>query len=58
MLFFINSITDKPKWYRKVHEKEVVARWEQETKSLDWSKVGFEHGSMSTKMFEFVSGRW
>jgi hypothetical protein len=55
MLFFVNSITDKPEWYRKVHDEEIVAKWEQEAKALDWGKVGFEHGDMSTKMFEYVS---
>jgi hypothetical protein len=55
MLFFINSITDKPKWYRKVHDKSIVAKWEREAKELDWSKVGLEHGDMSTKMLNYVS---
>jgi hypothetical protein len=55
MLFFVNAITDKPEWYRKVHDKNVVAKWEHEAKGLDWSKVGLEHGDMSTKMFDYVS---
>jgi hypothetical protein len=55
MLFFINSITDKPDWYTKVHNREIVAKWEHEAKALDWGRIGFEHGSMSTKMFEYVS---
>jgi hypothetical protein len=28
---------------------------EEETKGLDWSKVGLERGDMSTNMFEYVS---
>jgi hypothetical protein len=28
MLFFVNTIIDKPEWYRKVHDKDIVAKGE------------------------------
>jgi hypothetical protein len=42
--FLINSITDKSEWYRKVHDEDIVAKWKQEAKEMDWSKAGLEHG--------------
>jgi hypothetical protein len=54
MLFFVDRISDKPDWIRKVHDEEVVAKWKQEAKELDWTKV-FEHGDMTDDMFNYVS---
>jgi hypothetical protein len=54
MLFFINSITDKPEWYKKVHDEDTIAEWEQEAKEMNWEEVHY-YGDMSTKMLEYVS---
>ncbi|KAH7066433.1 hypothetical protein BKA63DRAFT_161543 [Paraphoma chrysanthemicola] len=53
MLFFINEITDKPDWFRKVHDEQILAKWKQEAQDVDWEKIGFMYGGMSDRMFEF-----
>ena len=55
MLFFVNNITDKPDWERKVHETDVIAKWRQEAKSLNWDEAGLPGGDTSDLMFEYVS---
>lgn len=57
MLFFINKITDKPEWFRKVNNEEIVAKWQKEADDLMWESVGIKHGDMSSSMFDQVSGR-
>jgi hypothetical protein len=56
MLCFIDSISDKPDWTRKVHDEKIVSRWKQEAKDLDWDKC-VEGGDFSDKMFAYVSCR-
>jgi hypothetical protein len=56
MLFFIDGISDKPDWTRKVHDENVVSRWRQEAKELDWDKC-VEGGDFSDWMFAYVSCR-
>lgn len=54
MLFLIDRLTDKPDWTRKVHDKDIVNKWKQEAKELDWSKV-IEGGSMTDETLDHVS---
>ena len=54
MLFFVDGITDKPDWTRKVHDEDIVGKWKQEARELDWGKV-IEGGSMTEKMLAYVS---
>lgn len=54
MLFFIDRMTDKPDWTRKVHDEDIVSKWKKEAKELDWNKV-VEGGSMTDKMLAHVS---
>ncbi|KAI8935769.1 hypothetical protein NX059_007289 [Plenodomus lindquistii] len=53
MLFFMNKITDKPQWQRKIHDEEIVAKWKKEAEDLDWEKAGIAHGDMSPDMFKY-----
>ncbi|KAF1845864.1 uncharacterized protein K460DRAFT_406097 [Cucurbitaria berberidis CBS 394.84] len=53
MLFFVNKITDKPDWQRKVQDPAIIAKWKQEVNDLDWTTVVDKNGDMSTKMFEY-----
>jgi hypothetical protein len=55
MLAFINLITDKPDWHRKVFDDETLAKWNTEVMQLDWKKAGVTHGDFSRKMFDYVS---
>ncbi|KAF1929857.1 uncharacterized protein M421DRAFT_60135 [Didymella exigua CBS 183.55] len=52
MLSFIDSISDKPEWTRKVHDEEIVSKWRQETKELDWAGV-VQGGDFSDEMFAY-----
>lgn len=47
MLEFINLITDKPDWDRKVFDEDIVRNWRQEAL--------VDGANFSEKMFEFVS---
>lgn len=52
MLEFMNSITDKPEWERKVFDEEIVGKWRNECKE----KPNVEHDDvfMSEAMFDNV----
>ncbi|KAJ4380321.1 hypothetical protein N0V86_004632 [Didymella sp. IMI 355093] len=52
MLFFIDSISDKPEWTRKVHDEEIVSKWRQEAQGFDWSEV-VQGGDFSDQMFAY-----
>lgn len=53
MLFFVDQISDKPDWTRKVRDEAIVAKWKQEARDMDWSKV-IEGGDMSDQMLAYV----
>ncbi|UPX17825.1 uncharacterized protein EKO05_0008156 [Ascochyta rabiei] len=53
MLFFVNQISDKPGWTRKVNDEEIVAKWKHEAKELDWTKV-VEGGDMTDRMLTYA----
>jgi hypothetical protein len=55
MLAFIDSITDKPDWTRKVFDLDIVAKWKEEALGMDWTKAGIEGGDMTEDMFANVS---
>ncbi|KAF2205071.1 hypothetical protein GQ43DRAFT_363257 [Delitschia confertaspora ATCC 74209] len=50
MLDFINQITDKPEWDRKVFDETIVAKWKREAVIYDATLKDFY---LSEKMFEF-----
>ena len=52
MMAFINEITDKPDWERKVFDEGIVAKWKSEADSQP--RVGRDV-YMSDEMFNFVS---
>ncbi|KAF2433014.1 hypothetical protein EJ08DRAFT_695046 [Tothia fuscella] len=52
MMSFINTISDKPDWDRKVFDDEIVAKWKEE------ASVQLEDGSdvvLSEKMFDYFN---
>lgn len=52
MLEFVNKISDKPEWDRKVFDEVIVAKWEKEAcRYVD----GLRDEYLSTQMFQFVS---
>ena len=36
MLKLVNDLTDKPEWWRKIHDPEIVARWKAEALAMTW----------------------
>lgn len=52
MIEFINSITDKPEWERKVFDEEIVAKWRAEAKAIE--PVEEDDVFMSDAMFDYV----
>lgn len=50
---FVNQITDKPDWERKVFDESIVAKWKEEAKSVELP--GHEGDVfLSDKMFDNV----
>lgn len=52
MLEFMNQITDKPEWERKIFDQDIVAKWEKE--AVQWDENLPEKGDwwLSQKMFD------
>jgi hypothetical protein len=55
MLAFMNTITDKVDWTRKVFNEEIVAKWKEEAMAMKWSKANIRYGDMTESMFVCVS---
>ncbi|KAF2280444.1 uncharacterized protein EI97DRAFT_439458 [Westerdykella ornata] len=53
MLAFMNEITDKPEWTRKVFNESIVKKWKSETMTMDWDKAGIPMGDFSGRMFDY-----
>lgn len=51
MLDFINNITDKPEWERKVFDEAIVAKWREE--GCVWSE-SLDDVYLSSAMFDYV----
>ncbi|KAI8210187.1 hypothetical protein K4K52_012619 [Colletotrichum sp. SAR 10_76] len=37
MMKFINTLSDKPEWWRKVQDDEIAGKWKKEALSMDWT---------------------
>lgn len=55
MLDFINKISDKPEWDRKVFDEAIVSEWRAEATCYD-DKI--EDFYLSEQMFDYVSHCW
>lgn len=51
MLDFVNQITDKPDWHKKVFDEQIVQKWKDEGVRFDEALHDFY---LSEKMFEVV----
>ncbi|KAK8932291.1 hypothetical protein VCV18_000825 [Metarhizium anisopliae] len=51
MLKFMEDITNKPEWWRKVCDPNIAARWKQEVLSLNWAEYR-KHGDFTKNMAE------
>jgi hypothetical protein len=54
MLEFINQVTDKPDWERKVFEKPIIEKWKEEAKQ-EVMISGARDVALSPDMFQYVS---
>jgi hypothetical protein len=52
MMDFINKITDKPEWERKIFDEAIVAKWLEE--GCVWNEDLNDY-YLSTAMFDYVS---
>ncbi|KAG8422980.1 hypothetical protein J3459_009899 [Metarhizium acridum] len=48
MLKFMEDITNKPEWWRKVRDPNIAARWKQEVLGLNWAEYR-KHGDFTYK---------
>ena len=53
MIAFMNEITDKPEWTRKINDEEIVAKWRKEREEKE--KETEPEKALSEKMFDYVS---
>ncbi|KAI8265680.1 hypothetical protein K4K56_005051 [Colletotrichum sp. SAR 10_98] len=37
MMKFINALSDKPEWWRKVQDDEIAGKWKKEALGMDWT---------------------
>ncbi|KAF4898426.1 hypothetical protein CGCVW01_v013638 [Colletotrichum viniferum] len=37
MMKFINALSDKPEWWRKVQDDEIARKWKKEALSMEWT---------------------
>ncbi|KAK1623409.1 hypothetical protein BDP81DRAFT_475680 [Colletotrichum phormii] len=51
MLKFMEDITNKPEWWRKVRDPVVSAKWKEEVLALDWAAYR-SHGDFTKNMAE------
>lgn len=54
MLALIDKLTDKPEWWLKVKNPEIVAKWKAEALSADWTALN-DFAEMSEVVFDQVS---
>lgn len=53
MIAFMNEITDKPDWTRKILDEEIVGKWRVEREAKE--KESEPEKALSEKMFDYVS---
>lgn len=53
MLRLMEEITNKPDWWRKVNDPEIVAKWKKEAVEMPWSEY-VEFGSFNEDMADAV----
>ncbi|KAK1523930.1 uncharacterized protein CCOS01_09017 [Colletotrichum costaricense] len=51
MLKFMEDITNKPEWWRKVRDPVISAKWKKEVQTLDWAAYR-SHGDFTKNMAE------
>lgn len=56
MLDFINQISDKPRWWEKVHDERIVERWRSEAGGGSEERQWNEAECLGRACFDFVSG--
>ncbi|KAF5681277.1 hypothetical protein FHETE_66 [Fusarium heterosporum] len=49
MLKFMDELTDKPRWWLKINDEEIVARWKKEVLAMDW-KSYLKHADFTSAM--------
>lgn len=54
MLKFIEDITNKPEWWLKVRNPEIVAKWKEEVLRMPWSEYQ-RNADFNDKMADSVS---
>ncbi|KAL2884174.1 hypothetical protein SGCOL_000113 [Colletotrichum sp. CLE4] len=51
MLKFMEDITNKPEWWRKVRDPKVANEWKREVLALDWDEYR-RYGDFTENMAE------
>ncbi|KAJ6438835.1 WD40 repeat 2 [Purpureocillium lavendulum] len=51
MLKLVDDLTDKPEWWRKIHDAHITAKWKAEALALDWTAYR-EHADFTPNMVD------
>lgn len=54
MLKLLGDLTDKPEWWRKVHDEVIAGKWKAEALSMDWDAL-HPYADFTPRMFDAVS---
>ncbi|KAI3578651.1 hypothetical protein IWW34DRAFT_737870 [Fusarium oxysporum f. sp. albedinis] len=49
MLKFIDKLSDKPRWWQKINDDEIVTKWKKEALAMDW-KSYLKHADFTSAM--------
>ncbi|TEA18032.1 hypothetical protein C8034_v011241 [Colletotrichum sidae] len=53
MLWFMEEITNKPEWYQKVRNLDIVAKWKDEVMTVDWATLDLKLAHFDQEMFQW-----
>lgn len=54
MLEAVESLTNKPEWWRKIRDPEIAAKWRAEMLTMDW-QLFHQHADFTPNMADAVS---
>lgn len=54
MLKFLNELSDKPEWWKKVKNDEIAAKWKKEALETNWASY-LKHADFTPAMADAVS---
>lgn len=54
MLKLMDELTNKPRWWLKINDEQIIAKWKQEALDTDWESY-LKYGDFTPAMADAVS---